>query len=216
LDLDLDISGAGKEWKDIQPTLAGKGGAVVLRGSLLNVNIANELLFGLEQLPLIDKNALDAVRSNNPKLFSGNNTAFKDLRADVRIENGKIHSKGLVLKAADYVIYGDGWVSLDRQMGMKSSIVFSSEATKNLVNQVKVLKYLTDDKGQLVLPLTLSGSVLKPTVAPDIDVLSKKLQDAALDAGLDELKGGVQDQVKDFLKGFGKKSSAKKDSTGGR
>jgi hypothetical protein len=214
IDLDLDLGGAGKGWAEIQPTLTGKGGAVVIQGALLNINIANELLTGLAQVPLVDPNMINNVRNKNPKLFSGQNTAFKDFKATVRIDNGRIHSKGMVLRTADFSIFGDGWVSFDRRLDLKTDIVFSAGATQNIVRELKVAKYLTNDKGQLVIPVTLSGLITKPTVVPDVDALSKKLQASALDAGVDQLKDQVEDQVKDFLKGFGKKKSeAKKDTT---
>lgn len=211
LDCDLDLSGAGKDWQQIEPTLTGEGGAVVVKGSLLNVNIANELFLGLEQLPLLDRNALDSVRRKNPKLFSSDHTVFEDLRAKVRIDDGKIHSNGMVLKTSEYSIYGDGWISFDRQLGIRSNLVFTPSATRNIIDQLPVAKYLTDDKGRLELPLVLSGQLVRPTIAPDIDVLTKKLKSA----GVDQLRDQVEDQVKDFLKGFGKKSSSKPDTSKG-
>jgi hypothetical protein len=209
IDLDLEVAGAGQQWEEISPTLTGKGGALIVKGALLNVNIANELFSGLEQLPLIDRNAINDVRQKNPKLFSSNNTAFKDLRADVRIDGGRVHSKGMVLKAADYTIYGDGWISFDRQLSIRSNIVFSNQATQNIINQLKEAKYLTNDNGQLELPVMLTGQLGGVTVAPDLNLLSKALQNA----GVDQLRDQVEDQVKDFLKGFGKKSSSKQDTT---
>lgn len=207
------MNGAGKEWEQISPTLSGGGAGAVLQGSLLNVNVANELLNGLQQLPMIDQNAINSVRQKNPKLFSSSNTVFKDLRGDIRIENGRIHSKGLILKAAEFSIAGDGWVSFDKQMNLNARILFSPQTTQKFVKDVAVIKYLTNSQGQLEIPISLSGGLVKPQVLLDINALSQKIQSAALDAGVDALKGEVEDQVKDFLKGFGKKKSAAKPDT---
>ena len=213
IDADLELAGAGNGWEQVKPTLTGSGGAVVLRGSLLNINVANEILNAIAQLPLVDQNAVARVRQKNPKLFSGNNTGFKDLRGDVRIENGRIHSKGLVLKSDDFSVFGEGWVSLDRQLDLKTNIVLSPSATQNIVREASVIKYLTNDKGQLEIPLAWTGALTSPTLSPDIDALSKKIQDSAIDAGVDKLKGELGDQVKDLFKGLGKKKDAKPDST---
>ena len=218
IDLDLGLSGAGKEWKEISPTLSGQGGALVVQGALLNLNIANELLTGLEQLPLVGQAAISRVRQNNPKMFSGNKTAFKNLTADVRIDGGRIHTKGLVIKTGDYSIYGAGWVSFDRQVSIKSTIVFSNQATQSIIRDLAVAKYLANDKGQLEIPITLTGPMTKPKIWPDIDALSKKIQASALDSGIDELRDRLGDelggQVKDLFGGFGKKkSTAKPDTT---
>jgi hypothetical protein len=216
IDVDLSVVGAGKDWEEMKPTLSGGGGAVVVRGSLLNVNFANEILNAVSQLPLVDQNAVARVRKNNPKLFSGNKTAFKDLKGKIQIEDGRIHSKGLVLQSNDYSIYGQGWVSLDRELNLKTNIVLSPSATQGLTREVSVIKYLVNDKGQLEIPLSWTGALTHPKLSPDIDALTRKIQDSAIDAGVDKLKDQVGGGVSDFLKGFGKKSEAKKDSTGNR
>ncbi len=186
---------------------------MVVRGSLLNVNVANEILAAIAQLPLVEQNAVARVRQNNPKLFSGNKTAFKDLKGNVRIENGRIHSKGLVLKSDDFTVFGEGWVSLDRQLDLNTNIVLSPAATQSIIREVSAIKYITNDKGQLEIPLTWRGALTSPALSPDVDALSKKLQDSAIDAGVDKLKDELGDQVKDIFKGFGKKKDAKKDTT---
>jgi len=215
IDLDLNLAGTGKEWEAVKPTLTGGGGGVVVRGALLNVNIANDLLSGLEreleQLPLIDRSAFDRVRQKNPKMFSSNNSAFKDLRGDIRVENGRVHSKGLVLKSSDYEIFGDGWVSFDSQMHLNTTIVFSTAATQNLITELKALEYLTNDRGQLVLPVSLTGPLTKPGLG--FGALAKQIQDAAIDTGVEKLKDQLGDIGSEILKGFGKKKEAKKDTT---
>jgi uncharacterized protein involved in outer membrane biogenesis len=213
IDLDLELAGAGKDWQNIKSTLSGAGGAVVVRGSLLNVNIADELLSGVEQVPLVDRSAVERVRQNNPKLFSGNNTAFKDLKGDFRIDGGRIHSKGLVLETSDYSVFGEGWVSLDSELNIKTNIVFSPRTTQRLINEVSVFKYLSNDKGQLEIPVSLTGPLTRPKVSPDIDALSRKIQDSAVDAGVDKLRDQLGDEVKGLFKGLGKKKDAKQDTT---
>jgi uncharacterized protein involved in outer membrane biogenesis len=217
IDVDLELAGAGKEWEQVKPTLTGGGGAVVVRGSLLNVNVANEILSAIAQLPLVDQNAVARVRQNNPKLFSGDKTAFKDLKGNVRIENGRIHSKGLVLKSDEFSVFGEGWFSLDRQMDLNTNIVLSAAATQGIIREVAAIKYITNDKGQLEIPLSWTGALTNPALSPNLDALSKKLQDSAIDSGIDkirdELGGEVGDAVKDIFKGLGKKKDAKKDTT---
>jgi uncharacterized protein involved in outer membrane biogenesis len=212
IDLDLNLAGAGKGWEEIRPTLTGDGGGVVVKGALLDVNIANELLYGLTQLPLVDPSGVDRFRARHPKLFSGNKTAFKDLKGQVRIEGGRIHSKGLVLDTPEFAVYGDGWVSMDRQMDIKTNIVVSPQTVQALSRDVSVVQYLTNDKGQLEIPISLSGSFTKIRYAPDMNALSRKIRDA----GVNKLREEAEGRVTDFLKGLGKKSDAKPDTSKGR
>ena len=47
------LAGAGATWEEIATTLKGDGGALVVRDALLNVNLANELVASLQQLPMV-------------------------------------------------------------------------------------------------------------------------------------------------------------------
>ena len=209
IDLNLAMQGGGKTWDEIKPTLAGDGSGVVLEGALMGVNIAEELLSGLSEVPFVEAAALDRIRQRNPKLFSGSNTAFQDLKGEISISDGKLHSKGLVLRTDDYSLRGDGWISFDKSIELATSIVFSNQVTQDIVRELQVAKYLTNEQGRLEIPLTLTGPLTRPKVAPDLEVIGNKLRSGALGSSVDQLKGQVKGGLKDVFSGFGKKPAEK-------
>ncbi len=217
IDMNFNMAGAGATWEEIVTTLEGDGGALVVRGSLLNVNLANELLAGIEGLPLVGSGVGDRIRRRNPKLFSGKSTAFENLDGVFTIANGRINTNDLFLKAADFMVKGDGWLSFDRQMSLRTSFVFSEKLTADIVRELPIAKYLKDSRGRIVLPLVFSGDVVKPRIAPDSDAISAALQRGVVDEGRNNLKGQVEKGVRDLFKGFGKKKRppAPPDTTGG-
>ena len=222
ISLAATISGAGQEWEQIATSLAGNGDAAVVKGALLNVNLANELVASLQQLPLVPAGLTERLQARNPKLFSGNQTVFENLDGDFTIDAGKIRSDDLFLEAADFSIKGDGWLGLDRTMNLRTTFVFSQKLSKDIVGELPIAKYLQNSEGRIVLPLVLSGDVVKPKIAPDTDAISSALQRGAVDEGKnklgDELKDRLGDGVKDLLGGFGKKKGDKApaDTTGGK
>lgn len=219
IDLTLNLAGAGREWPAIATSLSGGGGAMVVRGALLNVNLANELVSSLQSIPLVPSGLGERLRSKHPNLFSGNTTAFQNLDGKFTIDGGKIHSSDLFLKAADFSVKGEGWLSFDRTLDIRTSFIFSKSLTADIVRELPIARYLQNADGRLVLPLVLSGDVVKPRIVPDADAISASLQRGAVEEGKgklqDQLKDRLGEGVKDLLGGLKKKkgSSAPPDTT---
>jgi uncharacterized protein involved in outer membrane biogenesis len=207
IDLSLNAAGAGREWKDIATSLEGSGGAVVVRGSLLNVNLANELIGGIQGLPMVPPNLAERMRARNPRLFGGNSTAFENLDGKFTIAGGRINTSDLFLKAADFTVMGDGWLGFDSQLNIKTRFVFSQKLTEDVIRELPIAKYLRNNEGRIVLPLLFTGAVSSPRIVPDGDAISASLQQGAVDEGTDRLKDQLKGGVKDLLKGFGKKKT---------
>jgi hypothetical protein len=211
IDLDLNVAGAGKTWEEIATSLEGAGGAVVVRGALLNVNLANELVASLQSIPMVPSGLADRLRRKHPKLFAGNTTAFENLDGEFQIDNGRIRTEDLFLKAADFMVKGDGWLSFDRTLEIRTSFIFSPAVSRDIVGELPLAKYLQNSEGRIVLPLVLSGDVAKPRIVPDADAITAALQRGVVDEGRgrlqDELKDRLGDGVKDLFGGLGKKGS---------
>jgi hypothetical protein len=84
LDADLDIGGQGKTWEELQKTLTGKGGALVIEGAFLNVNLAQQLFTSVQSMPMVPAGFADRIKAKNPKLFAENNTTFQNRRCQHR------------------------------------------------------------------------------------------------------------------------------------
>lgn len=217
IDADLDLAGQGQTWEDIQPTLKGSGGALVIEGALLNLNVADELLAGLADIPLVNANSLNRIRQKYPDIFASNKTLFKNLKGEVTIADGKVNSGDIFLAAKDFELRGNGWFSFDKRMDMNTNIVLSSKLTQDIIKELSIAKYIVNDQGRIELPVAFSGDVVKPKIIIDSASLTRKLQQSVVDQGVGDLRDQLKDKAKDLFKGFGKKKdAAKPDTTGGR
>lgn len=201
LDADITLGGQGKTWEDLQKTLAGSGGAVVLEGALLNVNIAEQLLTAIQGMPMVPAGLTQRMRARNPKLFAENKTAFQNLAGQVKIENGRILTPDLKLATSDFTLAGDGWFSFGKEMNMASTLTLSEKLTRDLVAEVPAVKYIVSPDGRLEVPLTLSGAVMKPAVTVDSKAMAAKLQKSLVGDGQQQ----IQEGLKGLLDGLGKK-----------
>jgi uncharacterized protein involved in outer membrane biogenesis len=201
VDLDLTVGGSGKQWEEVRTTLSGDGGGTIAQGVLHNVNVAQAFVDGVKNIPLVPAGFDQRLRAKYPKLFATDNTLFESLTGRVAISEGRIQSSDLVMETHDFTVRGAGWLSFDRRLDLKTTMVLSQQLTQDLVAELPAVRYLTTPQGQLEVPLLFTGDAARPKLALDTQALATRLQKALVDEGKDEL----QDKVKDLLKGIGSK-----------
>jgi uncharacterized protein involved in outer membrane biogenesis len=207
IDADLDIGGQGKTWEELQKTLAGKGGALVIEGAFLNVNLVQQLFASVQSMPMVPAGFADRIKAKNPKLFAENKTTFQNLAGKVTIADGKINTGDLKLKSSDFDIAGGGWFSFGKEMDLNTTLTLSQKLTGDLVAEVPMAKYLLNSGGRFELPIKLSGGVMKPNVGVDANAIQAKLQQGLVQQGKEDLNKKATDTVKGLLEGIGKKKA---------
>jgi hypothetical protein len=191
------LDGAGSTWEQISKTLSGDGNALVVKGALLNVNLARELVAGVQKIPMVPADFEQRMRAKNPKLFEGNETLFENLRGQVKIDNGRVQTEQVSLHNADFDVSGSGWFSFDKQMNVGTKFLLSQRLTKDIVAEVPAARYLADANGRIEIPVTISGNAMRPGVSLDTESVSKRLQESLVDEGKDKLK----DKLRNLLGG---------------
>ncbi len=204
---DFDIAGQGKTWEELQKTLTGNGGAMVLEGALLNVNLTQQLFASVEAMPMVPASVVQNIKNKNPNLFGSNKTAFENLAGKVNISDGRINTNDLHLKSSDFSLTGGGWFSFAKTLDVKSTLTLSEKLTRDLVAEVPAAKYMLNSGGRFEVPLNLSGNVMKPSVGVDAGAIQSRLQQGLVQQGKDELNKKATDTVKGLLDGLGKKKA---------
>ncbi len=207
IDADLNIGGQGKTWEELQKTLSGDGGALVIEGAFLNVNLAQQLFNSVQSMPMVPAGFADRIKAKNPKLFAENKTSFQDLAGKVKIADGRINTNDLHLKSSDFSLAGGGWFSFGKEMDLNTTLILSQKLTNDLVAEVPMAKYLLNASGRFELPVKFSGAVMKPKVGVDANAIQAKLSQGLVQQGKSELNKKASDTVKGLLEGFGKKKA---------
>jgi len=210
LNADVQLSGQGKEWTDIAKTLSGKGGAIVLDGALLNVNIADQILGSIQGMPMVPADLTARMKARNPKLFAENKTLFQNLSSKFQITNGRISAPDLKLATSDFALSGDGWFSLTKEMKLNSTLTLSSRVANDLVAEVPLAKYLQSPDGKIDVPLSFSGGLLKPVIKVDTAAMTARFQKAMLSQGQQQLQNQVKSGVGGLLDKLNKNKPATK------
>jgi len=194
-DFIINLSGSGNTWEEIKPTLSGISKVNLTEGELTDFNIAEGVLSGITGVSGLSGLINNSLKSKYPSIFQNKSTVFYDLKSVLKIKEGKIHFNDLILKATDYFVKGDGWVSLDKGVKVNGVLNFSEQFSDDLIANAGFVKYLRNNKNQIQIPFDLSGILPNVSPKPDLSFVAKSLQGAAIDRGKEELEKKIIDKI---------------------
>jgi uncharacterized protein involved in outer membrane biogenesis len=176
-----DVKGSGSTAPAIQRSLAGT----------VKLDIRNGVLKNFPLLAAVNR-AVGITEG------SGNDTKFESLTGTATLGGGVARSNDLLLKAGELTMTGTGTMGLvDRSLDMKLRAVLSSAKSQQLVGKLGPVAQLRNAQGELVIPVTVTGTLTQPKYSVDVGAVAKK-----------EVKKQVEQQVqKGLLKLFKKDSS---------
>jgi hypothetical protein len=186
LDMDLDVTGAGKNWDAIQDALKGQAKMEVKNGALLDVNLAESVFSNVPGGVTIVPND---IRKKYPAVFSAKDTEFKQMKGTAVIADGRARTDDLVVSAAEFETLGKGWVGFDRKVDFRALLTFSPQLSQDIVNKAKQAKGFLNDQGQLEMPFTLSGKLPGAKPKPDMNYVTRAMQKSFFGQTFDNLGG---------------------------
>jgi uncharacterized protein involved in outer membrane biogenesis len=108
-------------------------------------------------------------------------TAFERMTGTFDIGNGSARTDDLVISARDVRVHASGRIGADRSLAMRGRAVLSPERSARAITSINELKGMRNERGQVEVPLTISGSLDAPSFNVDIASILKK-------GALDEIK----------------------------
>ncbi len=183
LNTELKFSGTGIDWSDISKTLTGNG----------KLNLTNFKLTTLDIMPKLAKSLSAAGAIAGFTVPDDLSTrSFDKLKANIRMQDGKIRSDDLNLWGPDVQLFGKGLFGLDRSLAFDGMAVLLGKLAKSLGKRAK---FLLDQEGRINIPLAIQGTVTQPRI-----VLNENhLADLAQRALTQQLKDKAGGEVKKLL-----------------
>ena len=188
LNADMKISGSGKDWNEIKPSLRGQGQAEVLQGALLDFNIADSVLSGITGVPGLTSLINPQVRKKYPETFDSKDTKFKELKGLFNLADSRINVKDLRIAAADYVVQGNGWVDFEKQVDFQAVLLLSQQLSADLGRSAREITYAFNNQNQFEVPFAVTGTLPKVRPRPDVGHLGKMVQRGFMRRGAEELQ----------------------------
>jgi len=199
MNADMKLAGSGNSWETIKPTLHGQGDAEVVRGALLNFNIADNVLTGITGIPGLTNAINPSLKAKYPETFTAKDTEFKELKANFDLADGRMNVKNMRMAAAEFVVQGTGWADFERKVDFRATLTFSQRLSADLSQSAREMKYLLNNQGQLEVPFVLTGKMPNVKPRPDTRYLGQMVQRGFLRKGTEELQnrflGGSKDSA---------------------
>jgi len=187
LKLDMTLSGTGREWQDIRPSLHGQGSALVSRGALLNFNLAQQVLRKVTGVAGVSSLVPRSVRERYPRIFTARDTEFDELKGAFALANETAQLKDVVLSAPDFGAKGEGRIDFAGRLDFRGALLLSRQMTGDLTHAVGAVRYLTGEDDRVTLPFTAAGVMPRVEARPELPDIVKKLGSGILQRGLEGL-----------------------------
>lgn len=156
----LDISGTGMGFESISRTLKGKGNVRIERGSFTNFSLLNNLslLTGFAGLNISNRES----------------TPFDLLKGEFNLAEGRVNTHPVTLSFGEYGLSASGHIGLDKSLAYEVQVTLG-EALSRKIGGGGVGAFFMNRQGRMVVPLTLKGTISKPTVSVNAEFVQKKL-----------------------------------------
>ena len=183
----IQIAGEGKGLDQVKPTLRGSGRAQMDNGKLIGVNVVAQALRKVDNVPGIGALVPGSVVANHPELFKSPDTDIEQASLTFQIAGPRIISHDIVAQSTDYSIFGDGWFDLDKNLDLSAKIVMSKAFSSELVGAKHNVVYVTNNDGQIEIPVRVSGQLPHPAIAPDLGDIAQRAATHAVQGHVGEL-----------------------------
>ena len=104
----------------------------------------------------------------------GNDTRFDKLSATLAIASGQATTDDLVLEAGHVRVEAAGRIGVDRSLDLRGRAVVAADHVAGAVDSVHELARLRNSRGEIEVPLTISGSLDAPSFGLDVGTAIKK------------------------------------------
>ena len=133
----------------------------------LDMSISNGVI---RQFPLL------ATINRTLKLTAaeGSDTQFERLSATLNIAAGQATTDDLLLEAGHVRVLAAGRIGADRSLDLRGSAIVSAERGADAVASVREFARLKNSRGELEIPLTITGSLDAPSFGLDLGAAVKK------------------------------------------
>ncbi len=209
LDADVNVTGQGRTWAAIRPTLAGTGRAALVEGRMLKFNLAERALRGLAGIQGLTSIFSGDIRDKYPHVFKEETTRFERVDTEVKASRGRVVVEHVTLKARDYGIAGEGWVDLEGVTDLDGVLTVSESLSADLLPGSR-LTPLTNPQGQMEVPFTIRGTIPDVRLRPGLKLIQSILEKSVgrgVQGLLDLIPGGIPGTGK----GAGEDQEAAKD-----
>jgi hypothetical protein len=164
------LNSAGDRWAEISSEFSGNGDLRVVSGSIVGRNLVRDAVAPL----LGEGDGQTALPVSVAALAAGNETTFSEIQSPVAIASSRIKASDLVATANGFTAAGRGSLAIDGKVEFQGEIVASEAMTREIVAYAPGAAGLVSERGELAVPVSISGTWPDVRVAVDVEKLAAR------------------------------------------
>ncbi|MFP6598007.1 MAG: AsmA family protein [Candidatus Hydrogenedentota bacterium] len=175
--------------ENMMPSLTGQIRVLMGDGLIKDVNLGQEVLGSVTNLPFIGGALLGMVPSGLRNFLADDHTVLHEVSGSFTLAKELLTSSDMKIVSDFFMLDAVGTIGLDTNLNLDSVIHFDKDFSADMVDQVKELRGLLDNQGRMSFPVKITGIPPDITTTPDISGILK-----------DVAKGVVRNEVEDMIK----------------
>ncbi len=178
---EVKVSGRGRKFDEVKPTLQGSGRMAIENGKLIGINLGAETLNRVKGIPGIETLLSPTLIARHPELFKDRDTELNQASLSFVLQGLRIITHDLTVASSDYRLLGDGWLDMDKNIDLTAHILMSKQFSSDLRAERKNVVYLENQQGEIDVPVIIRGTLPKPAIQPDIRALIERAATKAIE-----------------------------------
>jgi len=187
--LDLDLHATGTTVEAVRPTVAGTVVADIAPGTIKDFNLVREVLGRLSNLPLVGNIISRSVQSKYAQLAADPDTHLGTVHATFHIADQRLRTDDLTVQADDFGVRATGWIGFNQEADLLGVLTMSRTFSRAVVSDIREVRFLLDDRGQIAIPFRLQGRLSDAKPQPDTGYLVTRLTQGIRSGSLKDLVG---------------------------
>ncbi|MBF0522603.1 MAG: AsmA family protein [Candidatus Omnitrophica bacterium] len=156
--------------------LNGDGNMHADEAKLVDFNLLKFVLDKISIIPNLAQNIEASMPDSYKEKLNRQDTIFKQVKADLKIEQGSIVIPSLIVDADDFVLNANGRINFNQTAEFHSDFYINEELSSQMISSVSQLSYLLEEDKRIHIPLSsYEGSLSKFIIYPDLEKIGKKI-----------------------------------------
>ncbi len=109
----------------------------------------------------------------HPELFNNPDTDITRASLTFTLDGIRISTRDLVVQAVDYGMKAAGWFDMDKNVDLSGHALLTRKFSQEIIDEKHNVVYITNEDGQVDIPLRIQGKLPKPNVSPDLATMAQ-------------------------------------------
>ncbi|OQA56000.1 MAG: putative assembly protein [Candidatus Omnitrophica bacterium ADurb.Bin277] len=166
----------GRTADEINRSLTADGSVTLEQGVITDLNILREVFHKISVIPGLVDRLMARLPKDYKSRLDEKDTRLKPIQIPFTIRNGTVNLPRLNVATDSFWLEGSGAYSLDQEvLSGAAQISLDRDLSEAMIRSVEELRYFTNEKREIQIPLSFQGKVPAVVVMPDIQSMASRI-----------------------------------------